>query len=230
MQIFVNDFLMAGMGHHKSMASTSDNLEDLVGWLLDGLADFDPADPVFFDPPGLLSLDQSPQAVELPWSLSLYQREGRVLDVGQAEPWYEAAFRHLGAAEWLALNPQSASTWLQLSQLPMPAQRFDLITCLSSLGPLGHYWGEFWAMGELFRLLAPTGRLLLSLPLGVGFYTQNQWLRLLLSQPFEIKSLRYFCYSEGWLECYPDLAYAPWTGRPGGLGCVELYKPAPGLN
>ncbi|WP_287129356.1 hypothetical protein [Candidatus Cyanaurora vandensis] len=212
-------------------ARAREPLDGLLDWLIEGLDDFDPqTDSVFFDAPGASSLDQAERVVELPWALSLYRQERKVLDVGSVyqESWYHMALEQVGATELMGLDVCAGGRdWplLQQPQLPLVSSQFSLITCLSFLPALASQRGEGWAMAELYRLLMPGGRLLLSLPLGAGYYDQSAWLSLITSQPFTVLTLRYFCHNQGWVECYPDQAsQAPLTGRVQGLGCVELCK------
>ncbi|WP_218081507.1 methyltransferase domain-containing protein [Anthocerotibacter panamensis] len=208
-----------------------DNMDHLLNWLLAGFEGLDPeGEQIFFDAPGAGSIDQSEQVVELPWALSLYHRESKVLDVGVSylEPWYREALYQMGAADLVGLDlRQGSRDWSLLQQpyLPLNTEQFSLVVCLSHLTQLGTYQGELWAIREFYRLLMPGGRLLLSLPLGAGYYSQRQWLQIITCQPFEVLTLRYFYHNEGWLECYPDQACQELdVGRVQGLGCVELRK------
>jgi len=201
------------------------SVHGLLDWLLEGFEHFNPQeDLVFFDAPGAPSRGQSATVVEVPWALSRYRRERHVLDVGTVYrlPWYYEALDQLGASELVGLDLQGRD--LARPHLPLGDGQFSLVVCLSYLTELAAKQGTAWAMAELYRVLMPQGRLLLSLPLGPGFCSHRVWLETLTG--WEVLSLRYFCHHEGWVECYPDQAFAvPESETAQALGCVELWKP-----
>jgi len=210
---------------------TKDEFHNFLDWLVD-LTDFDPNQGKgIFDAPGAISVNQGREVVELPWALSCYQGETKVLDIGSVyqAPWFHEALAHLGVQELTGIDPKPGSQdglWLQRGgTVPLEGEQFPLISCLSHLAMFSRFQGEVWALNEFYRLLLPGGRLLLSVALGPGYYSQRQWLNILTRSPFDISSLRYFYYNEGWLECYPDLAcQTPFCGEPKGISCALLAK------
>ncbi|MEA2381299.1 MAG: hypothetical protein QOH72_1270 [Solirubrobacteraceae bacterium] len=144
--------------------------------------------------------------IEIPWVLSRYRGEARVLDVGYAfaPPAYLEALTALGARELVGvdlaekqdvagLRPVQAD----LRDLPFADGAFDLVHCISTIEHVG--WdntvygqaaerddsGMERALRELRRLLAPAGRLLITVPTGLaehhGWFVQqpaSAWLAL----------------------------------------------------
>ncbi len=215
--------------HDKHMEFSAQPLDEFLDWLDADWSNFDPEqDFTFFDAPGALSLAQGKEVIELPWALSLYRRETRVLDIGTVyvESWYRDALYELGAQELVGLDLREESQdlrYLQGQVLPFESAQFSLIHCLSQTKLLA----KPWAIAELYRLLMPSGRLIISMPLGDGYYTQRDWLALLTYCPFNIKTLRYFYEQNGWFECYPDQVFSQnYSGEISGLGCAELIKGA----
>jgi hypothetical protein len=128
-------------------------------------------------PPG----DERP--IEIPWCLSRYRPDERLLDVGYAfaEPAYLAALTRLGADELVGVDlaqaevPGLRSVIADGRALPFRDGEFDVAICISTLEHIGRdnrvYGGEATydpngpaaALSELRRV---AGRLLLSVPTG----------------------------------------------------------------
>ena len=127
------------------------------------------------------------RALEIPWCLARYDGERRVLDVGYAfaEVAYLAGLVSLGAAELVGVDlahaevPGLRSVVADVRELPFDDDAFDLVLCVSTLEHVGRdndvyevdaprdQDGDETALSELHRVLAPDGRLLVSVPTGV---------------------------------------------------------------
>ncbi len=126
------------------------------------------------------------RAVEVPWCLARYDGEQRVLDVGYAfaEPAYLAGLTALGAGELVGVDlaeaevPGLRPVAADVRELPFDDGAFELILCISTLEHVGRdntvydvdaagdERGDEAALRELHRVLAPEGRLLVSVPTG----------------------------------------------------------------
>jgi SAM-dependent methyltransferase len=127
--------------------------------------------------------------IEIPWVLSRYGGERRLLDVGYANApaAYLEALTALGAGELVGVDladerldiPGLRPVKADLRALPFPDGAFDLVHCISTIEHVG--WdntvyglaaerdagGMERALCELRRVLAPRGRLLITVPTGL---------------------------------------------------------------
>lgn len=123
------------------------------------------------------------RAIEIPWVLARYGGERRVLDVGTAfaEPLYVEGLRELGADELVTVDlAEPATVIADVRDLPFEDGRFDVVFCVSTLEHIGRdnstydvdaprdHAGDAAALRELRRVLAPEGKLLVSVPTGVA--------------------------------------------------------------
>jgi O-antigen chain-terminating methyltransferase len=128
------------------------------------------------------------RAIEIPWCLARYDGERRVLDVGYAfaEPAYLTGLGGLGAEELTGVDlaeaavpvPPLRGVVADVRKLPLAAGSIDLVLCISTLEHVGRdnvvygveagrdRAGDDAALLELRSVLAPEGRLLLSVPTG----------------------------------------------------------------
>lgn len=143
--------------------------------------------------------------IEIAWVLSRYRGEARVLDVGSANapPAYLAALRELGARELVGVDlapvevPGLRVVGADVRELPFDDRSFDVCFCISTLEHVGRDntqygleaeddpGGQVAALRELARVVAPDGRLLLTVPTGeaadVGSFVQrepDEWIAL----------------------------------------------------
>jgi SAM-dependent methyltransferase len=133
------------------------------------------------------------RAIEIPWCLSRYDAERRVLDVGYAfaEPAYLAGLAALGAEELVGADlaeaavPGLRSVVADVRRLPFDDASFDLVLCISTLEHVGRETaiydvdadrderGDETALRELHRVLARDGRLLVTVP--TGEHDEQDW-------------------------------------------------------
>jgi len=126
------------------------------------------------------------RTIEIPWCLARYDGEKRVLDVGYAfaEPAYLAGLAALGARDLVGVDLAEAEVpglrpiVADVRELPFPEDSFDLVLCVSTLEHVGRETeiyavdaaraddGDEAALRELHRVLAPRGRLLVTVPTG----------------------------------------------------------------
>jgi SAM-dependent methyltransferase len=200
------------------------------------------------------------RVVEIPWVISRIHGDRRVLDVGStwALPVYLDRLRGLALPELfgvdLVAKPVSGVRMAQadVRALPYADATFDLILCISTLEHIGldvsgyggqaqdEVAGDVLAMREMARVLAPTGRLLITIPFGrreklhwLRQYDQPAWDELLAQTNLETSEAAYYRYGDvrGWRRTYPpnypDHGFQE-MGAPNATGvlCAEL-KPKP---
>jgi len=195
-------------------------------------------------PPG----DERP--IEIPWCLSRYRPDERLLDVGYAfaEPAYLAALTRLGASEVVGVDlvpaevPGVRSIVADARRLPFGDGDFGVAVCISTLEHIGRdnrvyglaaehdAEGPLAALRELRRV---AGRLLLSVPTGerqeLGWLVQlppDEWLAAFERAGFIVFEHEVYALgSEGWRSA-PD--FRPHSVRFAGdhasaLLCAELH-------
>jgi len=164
--------------------------------------------------------------IELPWVLSRYRGESCVLDLGYAfaERAYLAALAHLGPQTLVGLDLAAGDPagFLRvrgdIRGLPFPNGTFELVNCVSTVEHVGldnsrygqiresDFGGMLTGLSEIRRVLAPTGRLLLTLPCGApehhGWFAQRDvqgWVDLTRQSGFDTLELEVFALeSNGW--------------------------------
>jgi SAM-dependent methyltransferase len=203
------------------------------------------------------------RVVEIPWVLSRIHAEPRVLDVGStwALPVYLDGLRARGLSGLYGVDlVAKAVPGVQMAQgdvraLPYASGTFDLILCISTLEHIGldvsgyggqaqnEVAGDVLAMREMGRVLAPDGRLLITVPFGrreqlhwLRQYDQPAWDELLAQTNLETSEAAYYKYGDvrGWRRTYPptypDRGFQE-MGAPNATGvlCTEL-KPKAGTQ
>lgn len=150
----------------------------------------------------------SERVVEIPWVLSRYAGQRRVLDIGPAYalPLYLRHLRKLRIPELHGVDLTDKhvkgiiTARADVRQMPYPDASFDLIICISTLEHIGcdnaRYGieapvdprGDARALAEMRRVLADDGRILITVPFGrrqdYGWFRQydrQRW-ALLLSE------------------------------------------------
>ncbi len=190
------------------------------------------------------------RSIEIPWCLARYDGEPRVLDVGYAfaEPAYLAGLVALGAEELVGVDlaqadvPGLRSVVADVRKLPFEDGAFDLAFCVSTLEHIGRdnelydidaareEDGDAAALGELRRVLAKDGRLLVSVPTGVrddqGWQLQRppeEWVDLFERAGFFIFEDELYVYGDGWRTATLDEAREARYEGPG-AGAVLLAE------
>jgi SAM-dependent methyltransferase len=195
-------------------------------------------------PPG----DERP--IEIPWCLSRYRPDQRLLDVGYAfaEPAYLAALTRLGAAEVVGVDlapgdvPGIRGVVADVRELPFADGAFGVAVCISTLEHIGRdnrvYGlaaerdtnGPLAALGELRRV---SRRLLLSVPTGereeLDWLVQlppDEWLALFERAGFLVFEHEVYALgADGW---HAEPAFEPSGVRFAGehasaVLCAELH-------
>jgi O-antigen chain-terminating methyltransferase len=191
--------------------------------------------------------------VEIPWVLARYRGEPRVLDVGYANapPAYLEALIGAAPADVVGLDPVEArvdgirSVVGDLRAPPFADGSFDVVCCISTLEHVGRDNRVYGAgtehddsgipeaLGELRRILAPGGRVLLTVPTGAeedhGWFVQlpvAKWQSLFAHARLDIaEEETYELGPVGW-SVSPDDAAGLRYGERGpaasAVYCVEL--------
>jgi len=195
-------------------------------------------------PPG----DERP--IEIPWALGRARGAKRVLDAGSAfaEPAYLAALGGLGADEVVAVDlapvdvPGLHAVVADLRKLPFEDSSFDVALCISTIEHVGFdnsiYGidadqgedGIARALAELRRVLAPDGRLVVTVPTGArenhGWFVQlepDDWRRRFAAAGFDTADEETYALGpEGWAAA-EDVAGARYGEQgAGAVLCAEL--------
>lgn len=196
------------------------------------------------------------RAIEIPWCLARHDGEQRVLDVGyaNAEPAWLAGLLALGADGLTGVDlaeagvPGLKAVVADVRDLPFPDGAFELALCVSTLEHVGRdndvyavdapreRSGDEAALHELRRVLAPEGRLLVSVPTGVeddqGWQVQRppeDWIARFERAGFIVfEDELYVSAGDGWRSGSLDEARAARYGEPGpGAGAVLLAELRP---
>ena len=144
--------------------------------------------------PDTPALGTNERSVEAPWAIQLIGGARRVLDVGCSTSDYLADLAQAeatGDRRVYGLDPDAPRSIRNVGILkgtivapPFPPAGFDLILCVSTVEHIGlpiygqHEFphGDILAMRHMRRLLAPEGRLLLTVPFGRA--QVNPWFRI----------------------------------------------------
>jgi SAM-dependent methyltransferase len=200
-------------------------------------------------PPG----DERP--IEIPWALGRARGARRVLDAGSAfaEPAYLAALVALGADELVAVDlapvavPGIRAVVADLRDLPFEDGSFDLALCISTIEHVGFdnsvYGidaerdedGIVKALGELQRVLAADGRLVVTVPTGAheehGWFVQlepDDWRTQFTAAGFEtVDEETYALGPDGWASA-EDVAGARYGNQGAGAVLCSELRPARG--
>jgi SAM-dependent methyltransferase len=197
------------------------------------------------------------RAIEIPWVLSRYDGEQRVLDVGYAfaEPAYLAGLAALGAAGLVGVDlarrdvPGLEPVVADVRELPFDDGAFQLELCVSTLEHVGRDnevyeidaprddAGDEAALRELRRVLAADGRLIVSVPTGRAedqgwqvVRTPLQWIERFERCGFLVyEDELYVCDADGWRTATRAEAETRRYGDAGarGAGAVLLAELRP---
>lgn len=173
------------------------------------------------------------RVIEIPWVMSRYRGERRVLDIGTAWalPVYSKHLATLGVPDLQGLDLVAKRVpGFQMSQgdvraLPYATGTFDLVLCVSTLehigldvsGYAGHpqeqeATGDVAALREMARTLVPQGRILITVPFGrreqlhwLRQYDQPAWEDLVRKSGLSVAEAGYYSYGDvrGWRRVQP---------------------------
>jgi len=191
------------------------------------------------------------RAIEIPWTLSRYTGEERVLDIGtaNAEPAYVEGLRELDAPELVTVDlAEPADVVADVRALPFEDGRFDVAFCVSTLEHVGldnsvygieakrDEDGQESALRELHRVLASDGRLLVTVPTGERDdqawqlqRTPHEWISLFERSGFLVFEDELYVHAEdGWRTATLAETETARYGEPGpGAGAVLLAELRP---
>ena len=196
------------------------------------------------------------RVIEIPWVLSRIHDDRRVLDIGSAyaAPVFLQRLSSMGIAELhgvdLSRRPVKGirMTRADVRHMPFPDASFDLVLCVSTLEHIGldnagygveaerQATGDLQALTEIRRVLAPTGRLLITVPYGRaedhGWFKQYDrvgWTALIQEAAFYPEEEAFFKYGpQGWtaIDDAAHLASSGYgeLGAPAATGvlCADL--------
>lgn len=185
--------------------------------------------PLFTLPAEPFGQGDTERCIEIPWAVSCYRGEKRVLDIGYAN----AEDRYL--SELLSLNipqlfgvdmvPKSSpgiiSVIGDIRSTSFPDNFFDLVFCISTIEHIGRdnsvyhipyvgvdHEGDFKALQEIYRIVKPCGRVVVTVPYGKSYdygwfihYDDARLQRLVESSKLSIIQEDYFIYKSGWRKC-----------------------------
>jgi SAM-dependent methyltransferase len=201
--------------------------------------------------------DTTERVVEMPWVLSRYRGERTILDVGYA---YALDVYLAG----LLSLPAEAVHGIDLAEAPIPSMRrvradirqtpyrdasFDLVLCVSTLEHIGRDntrygirqeyrpGGDAETLREISRILAPGGRLLVTVPFGRrgdhGWFVQydlEAWQDLLAGTPLQVEEQEIFRLTRsGWarvvdVRSTETISYGEGTPAAGAVLCAALVR------
>lgn len=197
------------------------------------------------------------RVVEVPWVLTRYRGERRVLDIGYAfaESVYLTGLLGLGIPDLHGLDlsarwvPQLHGIRGDGRSLPYRDEVFDLVLCVSTLEHLGRdnvrygvdaekeAEGDARSLAEIGRVLAPGGRLLVTVPVGHaedhGWFVQydlDSWTSLVERSPLTPEEEDIFeLTDDGWVrtvdrERIAKLSYADGVRGARAVLCTALRR------
>lgn len=175
---------------------------------------------------GYSTIGMTERVVEIPWTLSRYAGERRVLDIGPSNAIAEyldyLTSLNIPELHGVDLSPASVDGMIMaqadVRHMPYGDSYFDLITCVSTLEHIGldnrgyridaglDTDGDVKALEELQRVLKTGGRLLITVPFGkhrdyewFKQYDLNAWDELVGQTAFKPVELAFFAYGRsGW--------------------------------
>jgi SAM-dependent methyltransferase len=189
------------------------------------------------------------RVVEIPWVLSRYRGERRVLDIGSAyavHP-YLRHLRGLGIPELRGIDLSAKPvkgiqmTQADVRRMPFPDSSFDLILCVSTLEHIGQdnseyqisaqrdHSGGISALTEMRRVLTNEGRILVTVPFGraqdYGWFKQydlRTWNEALQAADLRTDELAFYAYTPAGWESVEDPGVLRSNGyREGGAPASE---------
>jgi O-antigen chain-terminating methyltransferase len=234
--------LVGFVGGHRFLRSALANHED-VRVIEAELASLLPNWGAFRS--GARTVGRTERVVEIPWVISRYRGERRVLDIGPAfaHPVYTDRLSRLGIPELHGVDlaarhiARMRLARADVRAMPYPDGYFDLVLCISAIEHVGldnsRYGledqagaaGDIAALREMRRVLAPSGRILITVPFGrrenqswFRQYDLAAWRELVRGGGLTETELALYAHEDmGW-QRVPDLkAFAGRAYAEGGL-------------
>lgn len=171
-------------------------------------------------------INDTERCIEIPWSMSCYNGETKVLDIGyaNAEERYINALLNLNIPELHGFDMVEKhidgirSHQGDIKETEFPDEFFDFIFCISTIEHIGKdnsiYFkkdetnnneGDFAAIQEISRILKKKGNLILTAPYGKEYdygwfvhYDQYRWEKLIKCSGLKLINEDYFLYEKGW--------------------------------
>lgn len=169
------------------------------------------------------------RCIEIPWAVSCYRDEKRVLDIGyaNAEDRYVSKLLSLNIPQLFGIDmvpknyPGVVSVVGDIRSTSFPEEFFDLVFCISTIEHIGRdnsvYHipsegeddeGDFKALQEIYRIVKSRGRVVVTVPYGKSYdygwfiqYDNARLQRIIGSSKFSIVRDDYFIYRSGWYNC-----------------------------
>ncbi|WP_342679593.1 class I SAM-dependent methyltransferase [Methanofollis sp. UBA420] len=185
--------------------------------------------PLFTLPAEPFGQGDTERCIEIPWAVSCYHSEKRVLDVGyaNAEDRYVSELLSLNIPQLFGIDmipkncPGIISVVGDIRNTSFPDDFFDLVFCISTIEHIGRdnsvyhipyvsedNEGDFKALQEIYRIVKPYGRVVVTVPYGKSYdygwfihYDDARLQRLVELSKFSIVLEDYFIYRSGWHKC-----------------------------
>jgi SAM-dependent methyltransferase len=169
------------------------------------------------------------RCIEIPWAISCYHGEEKVLDVGYAHAEERYIKELLGLSTPTLYGIDLVGKHIEsivpvigdIRKSPFDSGSFDLIFCISTIEHVGrdnsiYYqgpspideFGDLKAIEEMSRMLKRQGRMVLTVPFGkyinYGWfihYDENRMNELISASNCEICNQDFFIYRDGWRSC-----------------------------
>jgi len=174
-------------------------------------------------------INTTERVVEIPWALSAYEGEKKVLEIGyaHAEPEYINGILNLNCEELHGVDiaykdiQGFVKKQQDIRNTDYPDNFFDMIYCISTIEHVGRdnmiYTktneqidedGDYKVAVELSRILNKNGKLVITVPYGklvdYGWfihYDEDRWCKLKAKLGLNLIKEDYFIYDNGWSYC-----------------------------
>lgn len=171
----------------------------------------------------------SERSIEIPWAISCYNGEERVLDVGfaNAEGRYlqkllSLKIPYLFGIDIVKKRLDGISSIVgDLRNIPFQSNYFDLISCISTIEHIGRdntiykegycekdNLADFKAIRELSRIVKNQGKIIITVPFGKFHdyewfiqYDEARWDSLIQESGCKVIRQDFFLYDKGWKSC-----------------------------